>query len=169
MTLIHSVFRFPVQETPWVDKPVSRNSNQPALAMDHDSRRSQGASCESRRVELWRRLMNALFYMLETVRRQFVMLARAELGTKRSKKSAMKQLEHPGHAQGTCLHPAARVISRSNQYADWTVCGQCSARLTYHSRRQSGRGRATAVSTSADAMYQAPPKCRQRQAREHEA
>ena len=72
MTLIHSVFRFPVQETPWVDKPVSRNSNQPALAMDHDSRRSQGASCESRRVELWRRLMNALFYMLETVRRQFV-------------------------------------------------------------------------------------------------
>ena len=35
-----------------------------------------------------------------------------------------------------CLHPRDQVASRSNQYASWTVCTQCRARLTYTSKRR---------------------------------
>ena len=47
------------------------------------------------------------------------------------KRSMFKQL---GDANNFCIHPAARVLKRGNQYANWTVCGVCGSRLTYKSK-----------------------------------
>ena len=48
---------------------------------------------------------------------------------------------------GPLLAPAARQPDRANQYASWTICRACGARLTYASKRTgSAKAKATAKS-----------------------
>jgi hypothetical protein len=112
----------------------------------------------SRAQSNWARMMQTLALFWEANRMNFVLLAKAEMNTKVSRVSALKNLNHEGHQVGRCLHPPTMKVSRSNQYACWTVCGACSARISYRSKRASqGRVRGAPTMSSSAAMASAYP------------
>ena len=88
--------------------------------------------------------MDATMNRMEENRAPFRALVRAETRTKSVVSEKMKFLNVPGHVP--CLHPSDMVFGRSNQYAHWTTCGKCRARLTYQSKRM----QAAAESVSSD-------------------
>ena len=129
MGLIHSTSRLEVQVTTWVVSTALINSNPWRLAMEGRSRTSDETPEQRtvRRLNLWARLVEEIVSTWIVQKNQFLMLARAEMNTKANHASAMKQLVHPGHQVGSCLHPRSQIIHRSNQYAAWSVCGKCNA------------------------------------------
>ena len=120
--------------------------------MEERSPPSEPTGASERATKLaqrWAQMLRLIMTVWEANRMNFVLLARAELGTKASRVEAMKQLCHVGHAVAKCLHPAQRLIHRSNQYASWTVCAICSARISYRSKRAMGKGRGRGARVSA--------------------
>ena len=120
--------------------------------MEHGFPSSHGFSSETtgrNSLRLWHKLMQAMMLAWEVSRLNYVLLVKAELHTKSCR--TLQQLLHAGHAVARCLHPVELIISRSNQYASWKVCGKCSARVQYQSKRFSakgkGKGRASALAS----------------------
>ncbi|CAK8987745.1 unnamed protein product [Durusdinium trenchii] len=95
--------------------------------------------------ERWNGLMTALMNKLESNRVAYKKLVEAELKTKSLASNRKKYVEAVSQAPGRCLHPKEQVASRANQYASWTACLQCGARLSYASKT---RSRAAAASSS---------------------
>lgn len=120
--------------------------------MEHGFPSSHGFSSETtghNSLRLWHKLMQAMMLAWEASRLNYVLLIKAELNTKSCR--SLQQLLHAGHAIAQCLHPVELIISRSNQYASWKVCGKCSARVQYQSKRFStkgkGKGRTSALAS----------------------
>jgi len=83
----------------------------------------------------WKKLMDSMGNRLEENRINYKRLALTETRTKSPASQRMKFLLMDNQQPGKCLHPTAMLTSRSNQYADWTTCGKCQARITYTSKR----------------------------------
>lgn len=120
-----------------LDFPVILNSLSLPAVMMSDSRRSRGSAAPSER---WEHLMDSVMNRWETNRTAYKRLIRAELSTKSTASNRKKYIEAESQAPGRCLHPTDQVASRANQYASWTVCLQCQARLTYASKSRRSLG-----------------------------
>ena len=79
----------------------------------------------------------SIFEILEVNRATFARLARAENKQKSALSDKTGYLVGDEQAVGKCLHPPNRMVHRANQYAFWTVCLNCKARLSYRSKRTS--------------------------------
>ena len=96
----------------------------------------------------WKAFTSRIFFVMETSRMMFCRLILAERGQKSIKSDRRSFLESSRQVPGACLHQSS--INRGNQYATWTVCRACGARLSYSSRKGAtskakakARGRAT--------------------------
>lgn len=123
--------------TSWVVHRLVLIRNSILLSLHMESRRpskAQPTHTEEELTEMWKQLMTRVFLMMETARGMFFRLAMAEYRTKSHLSEKKKYVQQLGDANNFCIHPAARVLKRGNQYANWTVCGVCGSRLTYKSK-----------------------------------
>eukprot|EP00439_Symbiodinium_sp_Y106_P037017 s2656_g4.t1 len=133
---------------------VELNSiSQPSvLNMEDPSRPMEAAAGQARDPVAWkwRHLILRMYYLLETIRANYARLASAETHQKSILSERKKFLTADAQEPMKCLHPGA-PIRRANQYASWTVCRKCEARLSYVPHPGHPRGKAKARSTRAPA------------------
>ena len=99
-----------------------------------------------------------MFLVLKTSRMLYIRLIMAERGQKSMCSDRRTYLEAPAQAPGRCVHQG-KHLNRGNQYATWTVCHDCGARLSYSSRRQGkakAKTKAAAAAPSVTTAYRAP-------------
>ncbi|CAE7403523.1 unnamed protein product, partial [Symbiodinium necroappetens] len=135
--------------------PLAVNMELPSRATAASATPYEGHAEKSGRItQLWRSIVVKMFYLLENIRARFARLAAAEI----QQKSLLSERHHyllmDAQKPAACLHPG-QPIRRANQYATWTVCPKCSARLTYVSKHIQPKGKAKARARAGG--YQVPP------------
>ena len=128
--------------------------------MEHPSRAAaasatpyEGHAEKSGRItQLWRSIAVKMFYLLWRI--SGLGFAAAEIQQKSLLSERHRYLLMDAQKPAACLHPGQPIRS-ANQYATWTVCPKCSARLTYASKHIQPKGKAKARACASG--YQAPP------------
>lgn len=142
---------------------VTRNSQFAPVSSLHDAARlSNEPGGDHSFHRAWMRLLENLANKLEANREGYKKLVKAELRTKSTFSNRTKYLDTECQNPGRCIHPSNQVASRANQYASWTACLQCGARLSYASKKKgpgpapSARRRSAASSSQVTHGYPFP-------------